>query len=231
MIWCCDEDAEYFDAVPSNGGVLPRLDLRACTKLHAVSFAIFVPDGVEVVQGCSFSLAGSCRFLTGISSACTSCICVANDAEELSRFRGATFTALTCLKIDATVEPIREDEDGFFAALDVQLGDNVRHLKSLSILNHPNSRGINLDILGQQQLTFLEVLTEGELNLNISDVASLAATLQMYRIICNRHHSEHAQLQMLQCAINSLNKGGSYLVSRVHPEWQRAIPVLSVLDQ
>ena len=174
-----------------------------------------------VLKSCraALDLLGSCKVLTDLRSACTSCFCVANDAEDLSRFLGATFTALTHLRIDATMEPYgEEDEDGLFPALDVQIGDNVRHLKSLGIGNHAASRGINLDILGSKQLTSLEILTEGELNLNISDVASLAAPLQMFRIRCDTHFSEHAQLQTLRSAIDSLGGKGSDKVCGHYPD-------------
>ncbi|BDA41260.1 hypothetical protein COCOBI_02-0400 [Coccomyxa sp. Obi] len=218
MVECC-HNPEYFAANSKNGGLLLKMDLRACTKLRAVAFNIFVPNGLEVPPGCSVHLMANCWVLTDISSACTSCTSLVSNAQELSEFLGDTFTALKCLKIDATLDPkeSERDEDELYPPLDVRLGDNVRHLKSLSIQNHPESRGINLDILGTKQLTSLVVLTEGELNLNISNVACLAAALQMYRIKCDRHYSEHADVQALHSAVVSLGKGDD-IIFGCHPD-------------
>ena len=197
------KDQDRHDPYARRGGFLPKLDLRACTKLRAVSFKIFVPSGLEVLQGCSVNLVGACNMLTALRSTCTSCSCLVHDAGEVSALLDATFPVLTCLKIDASITPdgCQTDEAGLYPPLVMRLGENVKHLKSLSIQDHQFSKGINLDIMESVQLVSLRVQTVGELNMNISNVASLAASLQEFCIQCDKHVSKHPQMQMLLSAV------------------------------
>lgn len=219
----CNNESDYFGAYPNGGGILPDMNLRASTNLRAVAFNIFVPGGLKVPQGCSVTLLGACGVLTDLSSlsVCTSCTCVENDAEDLSRFLSATFPALTHLKIDAMWPPDdgARDEDGNHPPLDVQLGKNVKHLRALSI--RTGSRDVNLGITESLQLTSLEVLAEGELNVTISNLASLAAALQMYRFQWNRSFQTHAQLHELQGALHCLGKSNDPM-GRLKPSSGRA---------
>ena len=192
-------------------GILPKLDLRACTNLYAVSFLMCVPCDLKVLQGCSVNLVVACKLLTCLRFAWTSCTCLVHDAGVLSEFLGATFTHVTCLKIDAY--GCERDDQGHGPPLVVRLGENVKHLKSLSIQSYPFPNVISLDITGSLQLVSLEVRTLGELILNISDVASLAASLQEFCIQCDKPVSKHPQMQMLLSAVDRVDKG-NYIVTR-----------------
>ncbi len=163
---------------------------------------------VQVLGSCAVHLESSCKLLVTVKSAlkaCNSCRCFVDRNNHLSKFLGHRFAALISLQISGN---FHADDGGVHNMgdcdpLSVVLGENVRHLRYLDIKSSSSRKGVYLKIATPLQLVSLQVLAEGSLDMNICDVGTLAAALQVFHLQGNKNLS---QLEPLLTALRGVGK-------------------------
>ena len=129
------------------------------------------------------------------------------------RVTWTSLCSIDFLQINGDFDPHKDDADeiGDPESLSIVLGENVRHLRYLDIRSSLCRKGVRLDFAAPLQLVSLQVLAEGRLSVNISDVGTLAAALQVLHLQGSKPMNKIARLRPLLKAMWGMGKRYTYI--------------------